>query len=104
MLTDATGKRKTGLEVLQSGQAVPIVTGVPTGRSLACRPPAAAGMAARPGDNLRLPPAMLASLAGFFRTDARVHHTVTGLPQSGCSHRAHRRRFTRTVAGKNSQE
>ena len=33
------------------------VTGFPTGRSLACRPPAAARMAARPGDNLRLPPA-----------------------------------------------
>ena len=32
------------------------VAGVPTGCSLARRPPAAAGMAARPGDNLRLPP------------------------------------------------
>ena len=37
------------------------VAGVPTGRSLARRPPAAAGMAARPGDNLRLSPALLAS-------------------------------------------
>ena len=33
------------------------VAGVPIGRSLARRPLAAAGMAARPGDNLRLPPA-----------------------------------------------
>ena len=34
------------------------VAGIPTGRSLACRPPIAAGMGARPGDNLRLPPAI----------------------------------------------
>ena len=41
--------------------------GVPTKRSLACRPPAASGFVARPGDNLQLPPAMLASPAGFLR-------------------------------------
>ena len=70
------------------GGLVITVAGVPTGRSLARRPPAAAGMVARPGDNLRLPLAMLVSPAGFLRTDVRVHHKVTRLPQSGCSHRA----------------
>ena len=74
------------------------VAGVPTGRSLARRPPAAAGMAARPGDNLRLPPALLASTCRLPPTDVRVHHKVTRLPQSGCSHRALRQQFTRTVA------
>ena len=36
--------------------------------------------------------------AGFLRTDVRVHHKVTRLPQSGCSHRAlKQQQFTRTT-------
>ena len=65
------------------------VAGVSSGRSLARRPPAASRIATRFGSNVGLPPAMLVSPAGFLHTDARVHHTVTGLPQSGCSRRAH---------------
>ena len=65
------------------------VAGVYFGRSLAHRPPAASGLATLFGSKIVLPPAMLVSPAGFLQTDARVHHTVTRLPQSGCSRRTH---------------
>ena len=49
--------------------------GVPIGRSLACRPPAAAGMAACPGDNLRLPPAFRFHLQASFDERMRTPHS-----------------------------
>ena len=49
------------------------VASVPTGHSLVCRPPTAAGIATLPGSNVELPPALLGPPAGFLRTDARVH-------------------------------
>ena len=65
------------------------IAGVPTEHSLARRPPARAGMATRPSDNLRLPQCF-ASTYELPLMNARVHHIVTGLPQSRCSHRAHK--------------
>ena len=50
------------------------VAGVPTRRSLARRPPIAAGMAAQPGDNLQLPPAINFHLQASFDERTRAPH------------------------------
>ena len=74
----------------------PNVAGVPTGRSLAHGPPAAAGIAAYPGDNLVLPPALRSSTC---RLPPRGHTRtpqVTRLPQSGCSRRVFNTASTRS--------
>ena len=74
----------------------PKCRGVPTGRSLAYGPPAAAGIAACPGAKLFLPPALLSSTC---RLPPRRHtHTpqITRLPQSGCSRRVFNTASTRS--------
>ena len=58
------------------------VAGVPTGRSLAPRPPAATGMATRPSDNLRLPPAFRFHLQAS-STQTHAHTTGHKTPPVG---------------------
>ena len=86
------------------------VAGVPTRRSLVCCPPAASGFVARPGSNLQLPPAMLASPAGFLRQthayttrsqDSPSQGAVTGHSQPVHTHKPNDNAGTRFPGLKN---
>ena len=97
--SESTGDRPA--RRLRVDDSIGNVTGVPIGRSLARRPPAAAGMATRLGDNLQsLAPALhfhlQASSKWTYAYTTRSHRTPPiGVQSQG----THNSKFIHTVAG-----